>query len=48
MTVKKPKAKPKLSGKDQSVRFMEKAGQVRSEHDKQAFDKACNKILKIK
>ena len=42
------KSKPKSDDKEQSARFIEKAGQVQSENAQEAFEEAMNKIAKTK
>lgn len=40
------KSKPKPDDKEQSVRFIETAGQVQSDDAQKAFEKAIGKIIK--
>ena len=42
------KSKPKPDDKEQSVRFIETAGQIQSDNPKEAFEEAINKIAKKK
>jgi len=42
------KSKPKPDDKEQSARFIEKAGQVQSDNAREAFDEALSKIVKKK
>ena len=42
------KSKPKPDDKEQSTRFVEKAGQIQSDDAQEAFEEAINKIAKKK
>jgi hypothetical protein len=42
------KKKPKPDDKEQSARFIEKAGQIQSDNPKEAFEEAMDKIAKRK
>ncbi|MGP8152912.1 MAG: hypothetical protein ACLQBQ_02045 [Smithella sp.] len=43
---KEKKSKP--DNKEQSARFVKTAERIKSENDKEEFEKACNKIIKTK
>lgn len=42
------KKKPEQDDKEQSARFVETAKQIEAETDKEAFDRECSRILKVK